>query len=470
MKKNLLLLSLLFMFKFQIFGQQFGQFVYQNRLRTYWMYLPKNYSPTEKLPLVIQMHGFTLDGKFHMQYTDYNKIADTARCIVVYPNGIDKRWNSGTFFFVQSTVDDVGFLSELIDRFHLKYNIDLEKVYAGGYSAGGFMSYKLACDLSNRIAAISPVVASMVYDNINSCVPARHFPVMACNGADDPITAYNGFPLNFPSIDSIKKFWQEKNLCNSNPRIDTLADKDRNDNSRAVTYTYENCGNNVTTKFYKILKGGHTWPGAPNYFLGVIGNTNNDIQWSSESWNFFKQNNIPAEIICDAPENLQATANTATSFSLSWDEVSNIGGYKIALLDSAKNTIKTFLSSTNSLTLNIDSATLKYSWSVASNCSSGYRNWASSQPLNFVVSSIKKNNFATIELYPNPTKNILKLNLPKQMNQADIIIYDVNGNRIHQEQSNNKETKIDVSNLSKGMYLLNCITEDGIYQNKFIKE
>lgn len=471
MNKYLLLLFFILSIKTQLLGQQFGQFVYQNRLRTYWMYLPKNYSVNEKLPLVIQMHGFTLDGKFHMQYTEYNKIADTARCIVVYPNGIDKRWNSGTFFFVQSNVDDVGFLSELIDRMHLKYNIDLEKVYAGGYSAGGFMSYKLACDLTNRIAAISPVVASMVFDNVNSCVPLRAISVMACNGADDPVTAYNGIPLNFPSIDTVKKIWQQKNSCDGVPTIDTLPNTSTTDNSRAVSYTYNNCTDNVTTQFYKILNGGHTWPGAPNYFFGVIGNTNNDIQWSSVSWNFFKQNSIPTSVLCDAPQNLQAVSNTAISFDLSWDAVSNVNGYKIALLDSAQNTIKTFMTSSNTMSITIDSATLKYNWSVAANCSSGYRNWATPKPLNYLLlSNIKRNNVQSIAVYPNPATDILKFTLPKQNQHIDIFIYDMNGNLVYTQPTKNAETNVLITDLPKGVYVLNCITKDILYQSKFIKQ
>lgn len=470
MKKKLLTFSFIFSFCINIYAQQFGQFAFQNRLRTYWLYLPKDYSPTEKLPLIIQMHGFTLDGKFHMQYTEFNKVADTARCIMVYPNGIDKRWNSGTFFFIQSGVDDVGFLAELIDRIHLKYNIDLEKVYAGGYSAGGFMSYKLACDLSNRIAAIAPVVASMVYDNINTCVPSRSMPMIACNGSSDPITPYNGIPLNFPSIDTIKKVWQEHNLCDVVPSIDTLPNLDNTDNSRVVTYTYNNCADNVTTKFYKILDGGHTWAGAPNYFLGLIGNTNNDIKWSSLSWNFFKQNTIPTNVICDAPQNLQAIANDTSNYLLTWDDAPNVNGYKIQLLDSANNTIKTYTSNTNSISIQVDDATKKYNWSVASNCNSGYRNWATPVSLNYIVSGIKKNSIKSIQLYPNPTTEFIKFELSNYNNDATVLIYDMNGKMVHQEQKSGQEISIAVTNLSNGIYMLHCITDKDIFQSKFVKQ
>lgn len=73
------------------------------------------------------MHGFLTTAQFEMDYTQFNKTANTARCIVIYPEGVDLRWNSGTFFFVTSTVDDVGFLGNLMDRAAVLYNADLKK-------------------------------------------------------------------------------------------------------------------------------------------------------------------------------------------------------------------------------------------------------------------------------------------------------------------------------------------------------
>jgi polyhydroxybutyrate depolymerase len=162
MKKYLLVFWYVFFTGQFLIAQKNIQTRWQNRPRNAIVYLPRNFNPSENLPLVINMHGFLTTSQFQFDYTQFHKLADTARCIVIYPDGIDLRWNSGTFFFVSSTVDDVGFLGDWMDRAAVLYNADLKKVYSMGYSAGGFMSYKLACDATNRVAAIAPDVASMV--------------------------------------------------------------------------------------------------------------------------------------------------------------------------------------------------------------------------------------------------------------------------------------------------------------------
>ncbi|MFN8295850.1 MAG: hypothetical protein U0T69_06615 [Chitinophagales bacterium] len=188
-------------------AQKYFQTTWQNQSRKAIVYLPHNFNENENLPVVINMHGFLTTAQFQFDYTQFHKLADSVRCIVIYPEGVGLRWNSGTFFFVPSSVDDVGFIGDWLDRAAVLYNANLKEAYSMGYSAGGFMSYKLACDATNRIAAIAPNVASMVNDNLSSCVPARPINIAAFNGLADPITPYNGFPGNFPGIDSIKHFW-----------------------------------------------------------------------------------------------------------------------------------------------------------------------------------------------------------------------------------------------------------------------
>ncbi|MCB9032879.1 MAG: T9SS type A sorting domain-containing protein [Chitinophagales bacterium] len=446
-----------------IHAQQYGQFQFENRVRNYIVYLPKNFSPNENLPLVINMHGFTQNGGFQMNYTKYNALADTARCIVVYPNGIDARWNSGTFFFIESDVNDVGFLSELIDRMHLLYNINLEKVYATGYSAGGFMSYKLACDATNRFAAIAPLVASMIYDNIETCVPARAFPLIACNGSADPITPYNGIPLNFPGIDSIKSFWQITNNCNNNVIIDTLPNTNTTDGSRAVRYTYTDCNDNVTTSFYKMISGGHTWAGADNVFLGILGKTNQDISWTKESWNFFQQNKIPSSVQCSQPIIVDVEKNI-NNYTINWTLIENVDNYRIAIIDSSDNI--TFLESTsNSVDITLDTNN-SYKFAVASICSSGFVNWSTIYDEQAVVSSIKNKTTLPFSIYPNPTQQFIQLDIPtnKLLNYT---IYNSVGNLVM--SANYNAVPINIQKLSNGYYIVNVYDGTTNYVSRFTK-
>ena len=440
---------------------------WQNRTRNAIVYLPRNFSPTENLPLVINMHGFLTTSQFQFDYTQFHKTADSARCIVIYPDGVDLRWNSGTFFFVSSTVDDVGFLGDWMDRAAVLYNADLKKVYSMGYSAGGFMSYKLACDATNRVAAIAPDVASMVNENLNSCVPARPINIAAFNGLSDPITPYTGIPGNFPGIDSIKHFWQIKNNCEVVPLIDTLPDL-RVDGTKVVRYTYQNCGQQVQQVFYKVINGGHVWPGASNIFFDVLGKTTLDISMNNEAWNFFKTKEIPQAVRCDAPQNLRATFVAADSFQLSWDAVAGVGNYKIGIADDSSRV--TFYETTNT-TIGVKVNPLRQlKWNAASLCSSGYHSWNTSRSLNFTPTGIRINKVQQMNVFPNPCTNEITLDIPKQV-AADwkVSVYNVLG-EVMPIPTVLPGNKLDITSLANGWYRLLLTSGENNYSTSFVKE
>lgn len=467
MKKLLLLLLFVSGLISAIQAQMNFKTRWQDKTRSAMVYLPKNFSTSEQLPLVINMHGFLTNAQFQFDYTQFHKTADSVRCIVLYPEGVDLRWNSGTFFFVSSNVDDVGFLGDWMDRAAVLYNADLSKVYSMGYSAGGFMSYKLACDATNRVAAIAPNVASMVNDNLNSCVPARPISIAAFNGLSDPITSYFGIAGNFPGIDSIKHFWQIKNGCDINPVIDTLPDL-REDGTRVVRYTYQNCAQNVQQVYYKVINGGHVWPGASNIFFDVLGKTTLDISMNKEAWNFFKIKEIPQAVRCDAPQNLRATSVAADSFLLSWDVVPGVLNYKIGLADDSSSV--TFYETSNT-TIGIKINPLRQlKWNVASLCSSGYHSWNTTRPLNFTLTGIRMNVARQMSVFPNPCINELTLDIPQQIfSDWKVTIYNVLGEMLPEltELSGNK---IDISMLPKGWYQLFLSGGEDNYATSFVKD
>ncbi len=121
------------------------------------------------------------------------QVADTAGIVVVYPNGIDETWN------VSSTTgtDDVGFISALIDTVDYQYSIDLNRVFATGMSMGGFMSYRLACELSERIAAIASVTGLQAF---YPCNPNRPVPILQFHGTADPVVPYAGVPATISQL------------------------------------------------------------------------------------------------------------------------------------------------------------------------------------------------------------------------------------------------------------------------------
>lgn len=468
MKGLLIALAVIFLQVNFSYSQKYYQIRWQNKPRNFYVYLPRNFNPSENLPVVINMHGFLTTAQFQMDYSQFNKTADSVRCIVIYPEGVDLRWNSGTFFFVSSDVDDIGFLSDLMDRAAVLYNANLRKVYSTGYSAGGFMSYKLACDAANRIAAIAPDVASMVFDNLNSCVPSRPIHIAAFNGTADPVTAYFGIPGNFPSIDSIKHFWQIKNNCDIEPMIDTLPDF-RNDGTRIVTYTYLNCAQNIQQVFHKIINGGHVWPGANDIFAGILGKTTQDISMNATAWSFFKDKEIPQSVICDAPGNLLATAVSSDSFQLSWNTVAGVSQYKIGLADDSDKVV--FYETTfNTLGIKID-PTRRIRWNVASLCSSGYHNWNTTVPLNFSITGIRTIDSEKFAVFPNPANEAVYFNISTIKNTSNrLAVYDVSGREVIVSAKFPTDNKLTVSNLPKGWYQLVVETNDKSYITSFVKQ
>ncbi len=177
----------------------------------------------------------------------------------------------------------------MIDTLSNHYNIDLERIYACGYSNGGFMSYKLACQLSHRIAAIASVGGVISSNTAANCNPLRAMPVLHIHGTKDPWIPING-TTGCNSVDQTLNYWTDFNNCTESDTI-ILQDLDQTDGCTTEKISYTNCRYNSNVIYYKVINGGHTWPGAdpPGY---PAGNTNQDFNASVEIWNFFKDHQL----------------------------------------------------------------------------------------------------------------------------------------------------------------------------------
>ncbi|OGU76051.1 MAG: hypothetical protein A2W11_06295 [Ignavibacteria bacterium RBG_16_35_7] len=267
---------------------QQGNFVFEGITRHYMVYLPQNYNSSINMPLVISLHGYTLDMIQQMNYTGMNTVADSEGFIVVYPNAVQATWNCGVSG--APNVNDVGFIDVLIDTLSEHYSIDKTKIYSCGFSRGGVMSNRLACELNNRIAAVAAVGGTMVKSLASSCFPDRHVPILYFHGTNDPIVPYNG---NFErlGVDTFITHWTKFNLCTESD-TSMLQNLDTLDGCNVQKITHTNCSDSTVVVFYRILNGGHTWPsGNPAYLIipGYnMGNTNFDINASEIMWDFFK--------------------------------------------------------------------------------------------------------------------------------------------------------------------------------------
>jgi len=293
--------------------------------REYILYVPASYSPNTPAPLVLNFHGYTSNAFEQMFYGDFRPIADTAGFLVVHPLGTvdlvgNTHWNVG---WGTSSIDDIGFTSDLIDSLSAQYNINPDRVYSTGMSNGGFMSYYLACQLSERIAAIASVTGSMNVNQLGPCNPQHQTPVMEVHGTADPTVAYDGNIL-FAPIPTVINYWVDYNNCNTPADITSLQDIDPNDGCTAEHHVYSGGTHGATVEHYKIIGGVHAWPGSA---FGGAG-TNQDMDASKEIWRFFSKYDIHGLITTTAihetsPENLISIYPSPAHSNITIDTKSN---------------------------------------------------------------------------------------------------------------------------------------------------
>lgn len=249
--------------------------------RDYRLHLPPSYDASIPIPLVFCLHGYSSNA-FQMElYSGMDKTSDQNGFAVCYPNAINTKWNAGYFF--GNDADDVGFISTLVEVLSSEFHFDKYRVYACGMSNGGFMSYLLACQLSDKIAAIASVTGGMSALDINDCRPEKPVPVLEIHGTADPIVDYNGSALLSVAIPELMEFWRVNNGCSSDPIIEAIPNL-AEDNTTTEKWIYTQCNDSKRVEHYKVINGGHTWPGSPIN----IGVTSQDFNASQVIWDFFK--------------------------------------------------------------------------------------------------------------------------------------------------------------------------------------
>ncbi len=258
--------------------------------RDYVLYLPPSYEEGSEMPLVFNFHGLGSNANEQFAYTLLHTVAAEEGFILVYPNGTENSvgvpfWNAG--FGVGETVDDVGFTIAILDELVAELSVDESRVYSTGMSNGGYFSYKLACEHSNRFAAVASVTGSMVVSEFENCSPERPVPIMQFHGTEDPTVNFDGDEFSV-SIEDVVDLWIDINDCDPMPLFTEVPDIDNEDQSTAEHFVYVNSETLNAVEFYKINGGGHTWPGA-DFIIGV---TNQDIDASTLIWEFFSKHSI----------------------------------------------------------------------------------------------------------------------------------------------------------------------------------
>jgi polyhydroxybutyrate depolymerase len=269
--------------------------------RTYSIHISSTYDQTRPTPLVIVLHGGGGTGQGMPKLTSFNAVADRENFVIAYPDGIEGHWNDGRGMQQYRTqienIDDVGFISALIDRLSAELNIDARMIYVTGISNGGMMSHRLGCELSQKIAAISPVASNIPVNMASVWSPSRPVPVLIINGTDDPLVPWAGGDIHLGktefgevlSVADTVKFWVGKDQCSSSPVVTQLPDKDPADGTTVRQEIYGGCQDGAEVVLYAIEGGGHTWPGGLQYLPElIIGKTSREFNASEVIWQFFK--------------------------------------------------------------------------------------------------------------------------------------------------------------------------------------
>jgi len=266
--------------------------------RTYLVHVPKKYDPKTPTPVVLALHGAAMDGSMMVWFSGLNKKADDSGFIVVYPSGTGvgpfRTWNAGGFSgkMAEGKADDVAFIGKLLDDLGTVVTVDEKRVYACGMSNGGMMCYRLAAELSDRIAAIAPVAGTIA---IEESKPKRAVPVIHFHGSKDGIVPFEMAKGKSPSFMKLKgveesvQTWVKLNSCDENPKTETIS-KD-GDEMKVTRKTYGNGKDGAEVVLIVIEEGGHTWPGQPPP-VGFIGKSAKNVSANDLMWEFFQKHKL----------------------------------------------------------------------------------------------------------------------------------------------------------------------------------
>src|SRR5579864_1039374 len=239
-----------------------GSLMFGGLQRVYVLFRPSQLSTGTPVPLVIAMHGFTVDTTWMEQTSRFDDLATQSGFVVVYPQGTGDSWNAGRCCG-HNTNDDVGFVKALIDKLVGEQNIDPKRVFVTGMSNGAFMAQRLACEAADRITAAASVSGSLVID---TCTPSRAISVIEMHGLDDDLVPINGGQvagLTFfsPTMANMQG-WANRDGCTAKPTT-------TNDGT-TTTYTWSTCRDHASVVLKTIAGAGHSWfspsdgPGIPD--------------------------------------------------------------------------------------------------------------------------------------------------------------------------------------------------------------
>ena len=261
--------------------------------REYLIYIPVNYNEESQAPLMFNFHGYGDNAENYMEYADMRPMADEDGFLLVYPQGsLD---NDGAPFWnvegpsTTKTVDDIGFVEAMMDAMIENYAVDESRIYACGFSNGGFITFDLACRINERLAAVASVASTMMGDSYDECTLDHPTPVILIHGTSDFVVPLDGYLPYLLPIDTVNSFWADANNTDASPVIIEVVDSENTDGSPVNIFEWANGDACSIVRYYQVVDGGHDWPGGWGASL---------IDAEQEIWDFCSQFDLTGLIGC----------------------------------------------------------------------------------------------------------------------------------------------------------------------------
>gem|GEM_PF-564266 len=279
------------------YGARDGQLSDHGRSRSYYLYTPKSYHSHRPMPLVLVFHGHGGSGRSIAHVSRFNNLAEQQGFIVAYPDGIGQEWSLRANS--QTHVDDVSFVTTLIDHLQQIRNIDSHRIYATGFSKGAILAQALACQLPDKIAAFGSVAGALPVRLKPNCQPRTSVSMLMINGTKDQSVHYQGDDDTHErgaliSVPATVNFWRTHDGCPSSAQVRQIPDSRSRDRFKVKIARYSSCKSGSEVLLASVVGGGHFWPGGASTDVGINKlNTKLGFNASKTTWNFFQRHSLP---------------------------------------------------------------------------------------------------------------------------------------------------------------------------------
>lgn len=248
--------------------------------RPFEVFAPTSYDEATPMPLVVLLHGFGASGTIQEAYFQFQPLAEERGFLYVHPDGTVNQigrqfWNAtDACCGFQTTVDDSAYLLALIEQVEADYNVDPKRIYLVGHSNGGFMSYRMACDHADKIAAIASL-AGATFADASQCDPSEPVSVLQIHGTADGTIPYTGGTIlgnDHPSAPTTVDTWAGYDGCAATT-VDTAAALDMDANlagAETTTQAFEGCPTGIGVELWTIDGGAHIPARTADMSTGII--------------------------------------------------------------------------------------------------------------------------------------------------------------------------------------------------------